>query len=52
MFAYQQPANVREEKAPAGIMRICICFREFVVDTVISGPLINIILDQKQNQKY
>lgn len=45
VFAHQQPANMSKEKAPFCIMGICIRLREFVVCTVVSGPLINIILE-------
>lgn len=35
----EQPSHVREEESAKGIMRIGGSIREFVVDTVVSGPM-------------
>lgn len=45
MFLAQQPANMGEEEATSGIMRIGISFRELVVDTMIAGPMEGGILE-------
>lgn len=44
VFAHQQPADVGEEEAPRGVVRVCICLRVLVVHPVIPGPLVDIVL--------
>lgn len=47
VLTYQQPADVRKEEASFGIMWVCISLWIFVVDTVVSTPLKDIILNRK-----
>lgn len=47
VLAHQQPANVGEEKAPHGVVGVCICLGEFVVDTMVPDPLVDVILQGK-----
>lgn len=44
VFAHQQPADVGEEEAPRGVVRVAVCLRVLVVHPVIPGPLVDIIL--------
>lgn len=44
VFAHQQPANMSEEEAPNGVVRISICLWIFVVNSVVSCPFKDIIL--------
>lgn len=44
MFANQQPADVGEEKAPFGVVGVCVGLRELVVDAVVPGPLVYVVL--------
>ena len=44
VLPHQEPADVGEEESPQGVMGVRVCLREFMVDSVISSPLINIIL--------
>lgn len=39
-----------EEEAPHSIVRVCICLRELVMDTVVPGPLIDVILQGKMSR--
>lgn len=39
MFATQQPADVREEESAGCVVWIGVCFRVFVVNTMISRPM-------------
>lgn len=50
VLAHKQPANVGEEEAPHSIVRVCICLGELVVDTVVPGPLIDVILQGKMSR--
>lgn len=57
MLFAEQPAHMREEKSPGGVVRICISFRVFVVDAMVTGPMVDGILkgdriedDQEQAQ--
>lgn len=44
VFAHKQPANVREEEPPHGVVRVGICLWIFVVNPVVSSPFEDIIL--------
>lgn len=44
VFAHHQPADVSEEEAPDGVVRVGISLRIFMVNPVVSSPLIDIIL--------
>jgi len=44
MLLDEQPSHVSEEKSTCGVVRIGIGFREFVVDSVITGPMVNAAL--------
>jgi hypothetical protein len=35
---------MRKEKASLGIVRICVCVRELVMNSMISHPFVNVIL--------
>jgi len=45
VFSAQQPANVSKEKPTSGIVRVGIRFTEFVMDSVVSTPFVNMILN-------
>lgn len=47
VLTHKQPANVGEEEATAGIVRVRICLRVLVVHTVVSAPLVDVILHRK-----
>ena len=49
VFADHQPANVREEEPPDGVVRVSIRLGIFVVNPVVSSPLIDIILRVQVN---
>lgn len=44
MLTQHQPANVSEEEATIGIMWISISFGIFMMDTMISYPIVNGVL--------
>merc|ERR1719209_325713 len=44
MLSTKQPADVSKEKAPVGIMRICVSLGILVMNPVISGPLDDVVL--------
>lgn len=44
MFAHKQPPDVGEEEAPAGVVRVRVGLRVLVVDSVVPGPLEDVIL--------
>lgn len=44
MFAHQQPANVGKEEAPFGVVGVGVCLWVFVVNSVVSSPFKNVIL--------
>lgn len=44
MFADQEPAHVREEETSLRVMGVRISVREFMMDSVIPHPLVNVIL--------
>lgn len=46
VFAHQQPADVREEEAPHGVVRVGLRLRVLVVNPVVSSPFVDIILEQ------
>jgi len=39
MFAAKKPPDVGEEETSLGVVRVGVSFAEFVVDSVISGPV-------------
>lgn len=45
VFAHQQPANVREEETPDGVVGVGVRLRVFVVNPVVPGPLEDVILE-------
>lgn len=47
VLAHEQPADVGEEEATAGIVGVCICLRVLVVHTVVSAPLVDVILQRE-----
>lgn len=47
MFPHHQPSNVGEEKAPFGIVWICVRFGKLVVNAMISDPFEYWILQQE-----
>lgn len=44
MLADQQPADVGEEEAPLSVVGVGVRLRELVVDSVVPGPLVDVIL--------
>lgn len=38
VLAHQQPSHVGEEEPALGVMGISVCFRELVMDAMVSGP--------------
>lgn len=44
MFLAQEPADVREKESAPGIVRIGVRVAKFVMDPVISTPLVDVIL--------
>lgn len=44
VLADQEPAHVREEEAPLCVVRIRVCVRKLMVNSVVPHPLINVIL--------
>lgn len=47
MFLHHQPTHVGKEKPTIRIVGVCMGFREFVMDSVVSNPLRNRILEEK-----
>lgn len=47
VLAHEQPANVGEEEATAGVVRVRVCLRVLVVHTVVSAPLVDVVLHGK-----
>lgn len=47
VLAHEQPANVGEEEATAGVVRVRVCLRVLVVHTVVSAPLVDVVLHRK-----
>lgn len=46
----QEPAHMREEEASLCVVRVRVRVREFMMDSVIPHPLVNVIL-QNTHQK-
>lgn len=46
MFPAEQPANMREKETAFRVMRISVCFRVFVVNSMVASPLKHVILKQ------
>ena len=44
MLSEEKPANVREEETSLGVMWIRVAVREFMMNSVVSRPLENVIL--------
>jgi len=51
VLPHKQPANVGEEEAAAGVVWVRICLRVLVVHTVVSAPLIDVVLHRKHGDK-
>lgn len=46
VLAYEQPANVSEEKAPHCIVGVGIRLRVLVVNPVVPRPLVDVVLEE------
>lgn len=44
VLLHHEPAHVTEEESPFRVMRISVCLTELVVNTMITAPLVNVIL--------
>lgn len=49
VFAHEQPADVGEEEATAGVVRVCVRLRVLVVHAVVSAPLVDVILQREHS---
>ncbi|GBM56841.1 hypothetical protein AVEN_227347-1 [Araneus ventricosus] len=47
MLPAQQPSNMSENESALDVVWICIGFGEFVVDSVIPAPYVDVILKHK-----
>ena len=47
MLADKQPPDMGEEEAPAGVVGISVGLRVLVVDSVVPGPLEDVILQRE-----
>lgn len=47
MLAHEEPADVGEEEAPAGVVRVRVRLRVLVVHAVVSAPLVDVVLHKK-----
>lgn len=47
MFLHHKPTHVGKEKPTIWIMGVCMGFREFVMNPMVSNPLRNRILEEK-----
>lgn len=52
MLTDQKPTHVRKEETPLRVVRIRVRVREFMMDSVIPHPLINMILESYGLQKH
>lgn len=48
MFFAQKPTDMSKKEATASIMRVSIRLAKFVVNSVVSAPLVNIILKRRR----
>lgn len=48
MLPNKQPPDVGEEEAPAGVVGVSIGLRVLVVDSVVPGPLEDVILQRER----
>lgn len=51
MFANKQPPDMGEEETPAGIVRVSIGLWVLVVDSVVPGPLKDVILQREHRSR-
>lgn len=49
VLAHEQPADVGEEEATAGVVRVCVRLRVLVVHAVVSAPLVDVILQREHS---
>lgn len=47
MLADKQPPDMGEEEAPAGVVGISVRLRVLVVDSVVPGPLEDVVLQRE-----
>lgn len=52
MLFYQQPAYMREKESPFCIMRVSVCLCELVMNSVITCPFNDVILNNKLKVVY
>lgn len=50
MLANQEPAHVREEEAPARVVRVGVSVGELVVHAVVPHPLVDVVLQHKMRE--
>lgn len=50
VLAHEQPADVGEEEATAGIVRVRVRLGVLVVHTVVSAPLVDVVLHRKHGR--
>lgn len=52
MLTDQQPTHVGEEESPGGVMRVGISVRELMMDSMISGPFVDRVLEGDRLQDH
>jgi len=45
VLAAQQPADVREEESPGGVVRVSVRLAELVVHAMVAHPLVDVVLE-------
>lgn len=48
VLSTEQPTDVCEEKASSCVVGVGVCLRILVVDTMVSGPLVDVVLKQEK----